>query len=60
MRFKEAATKTIFREWGRGRGEILAMKKKCMKLFSRVVELIDSRGCPIDPYVFPALGLSRY
>jgi len=25
----------------------------------RVVELIDSRGCPIDPYVFPALGLSR-
>ncbi|XP_023344820.1 uncharacterized protein LOC111714044 isoform X7 [Eurytemora carolleeae] len=25
----------------------------------RIVELIDSRGCPIDPYVFPALGLSR-
>ena len=25
----------------------------------RVVELIDSDGCPLDPYVFPALGLSR-
>merc|ERR1740128_442969 len=25
----------------------------------RSVELIDSRGCPVDPYVFPALGLSR-
>ena len=25
----------------------------------RFVELIDGRGCPVDPYVFPALGLSR-
>ena len=25
----------------------------------RFVELIDSDGCPVDPYVFPALGLSR-
>jgi len=25
----------------------------------RFVELIDSNGCPVDPYVFPALGLSR-
>ena len=29
-------------------------------LVFRSVELIDSRGCPVDPYVFPALGLSRY
>ncbi len=26
---------------------------------SRAVSLIDSRGCPVDPFVFPALGLSR-
>ena len=26
----------------------------------RFVELIDGNGCPVDPYVFPALGLSRY
>ena len=25
----------------------------------RFVELIDANGCPVDPYVFPALGLSR-
>ena len=25
----------------------------------RFVELIDSDGCPVNPYVFPALGLSR-
>ena len=25
----------------------------------RFVELIDGNGCPVDPYVFPALGLSR-
>jgi len=25
----------------------------------RVVQLIDTDGCPVDPYVFPALGLSR-
>ena len=25
----------------------------------RFVELIDGKGCPVDPYVFPALGLSR-
>jgi len=25
----------------------------------RIVELIDADGCPVDPYVFPALGLSR-
>jgi len=25
----------------------------------RIVQLIDADGCPVDPYVFPALGLSR-
>jgi len=25
----------------------------------RVVQLIDADGCPVDPYVFPALGISR-
>ena len=25
----------------------------------RFVELIDGNGCPVDPYVFPTLGLSR-
>ena len=22
--------------------------------------MIDADGCPVDPYVFPALGLSRF
>ncbi|TRY70509.1 hypothetical protein TCAL_16447, partial [Tigriopus californicus] len=26
---------------------------------ARAVQLIDRRGCPIDPYVFPSLGLAR-
>ena len=25
----------------------------------RTIELIDENGCPVDPTVFPALGLSR-
>ena len=25
----------------------------------RTIELIDAYGCPVDPSVFPALGLSR-
>ena len=25
----------------------------------RTIELIDTYGCPVDPSVFPALGLSR-
>ena len=28
-------------------------------ILNRIVQLIDVDGCPVDPYVFPALGLSR-